>query len=224
MEWRCISFTHPHLCPKLSWPLHQTDDRQHCLLLPDLSPAFQQVCLCMGLQCLPVNLSILTFDLVARCQPNLTERSKIWSSLAESRAGVRKRPSLFPPLVDLSPVFFKTKHQAGLSVYLHARQTQRVPGCRPPAAQPYPSSLQLRGLCLGKAVEGVEGIMTYVSRGLSVMEQFVLEMSPGTKSTSPALSLVRSTILKLKRILTKRSTATTWHLPMDYEVVDWKTA
>lgn len=67
---------HTHICA----PNHpglfskQKALRQHCLLLPLVSPVFQQVCLCTGLQCLPVSLSILTFALIAQRQTNLTER------------------------------------------------------------------------------------------------------------------------------------------------------
>lgn len=59
--------------------------------------------------------------------------------------------------------------------------------------------------------------------GLLVKEQFALEMSPGNKPASWPLSVFRSPILKVKRILTKQVAAAVWHLPMNDEVVDWKT-
>lgn len=67
---------HTHICAPNRPGLFSKQKalRQYCLLLPVVSPIFQQVCLCTGLQRLPVSLSILTFDLIAQHQTNLTER------------------------------------------------------------------------------------------------------------------------------------------------------
>lgn len=205
-----VSHSYTHICATNhpGFFTKQIALRQHCLLLLVLSPAFQQVCLGTGLQSLPVSLSILTSDLVPQCQANLTERCWSWRFDKFNRTqglGCENNPPCCL-LINLSSVFLKTKHQAHLSVYSPARQTQSMPGCQPP--QRVSSTAYSLGFLAAEAVSwerhqrGGRGhdlcFLKSVGHGATCIRD---EPWDQTNTPTPECDF-RSTILKLKCILT----------------------